>query len=51
VVWQGDFGDRYRKKSVILKAIASANLYIWHVFFGLSSSNNDLNVLDLSPLI
>ena len=51
VVWQGDFGDRYGKKSVILEAISSANLYIWHDFFGLPSSNNDLNVLDQSPLI
>jgi hypothetical protein len=51
IAWQGDFGDRSGKKSIILEAIASANLYIEHVSFGLSGSNNDLNVLGRSPLI
>jgi hypothetical protein len=51
VAWQGDFGDRSGKKSIILEAIASENLHIWHVFFGLPGSNNDLNVLGRSPLV
>jgi hypothetical protein len=51
VAWQGDFGDRDGKKSIILEAIADASLHIWHVFFGLPGSNNDITVLDRSPLI
>ena len=51
VAWQGDYGDRNGKKSIILEAIADRDLHIWHVFFGLPGSNNDLNVLDRSPLI
>jgi hypothetical protein len=51
VVWQGDFGNIHGKKSIILEAIASEDLHIWHVFFGLSRSNNDVNVLDHSPLV
>jgi hypothetical protein len=51
VAWQGDFGDRNGKKSIILEAIASEDLHIWHAFFGLPGSNNDLNVLDHSPLV
>ena len=51
VAWQGDYGDRSGKKSIILEAIADRDLHIWHVFFGLPGSNNDLNVLDRSPLI
>lgn len=35
----------------ILEAVADESLHIWHVFFGLPGSNNDLNVLDRSPLI
>ena len=27
------------------------DLHIWHVFFGLLGANNDLNVLQLSPLV
>ena len=51
VAWQGDFGDRDGKKSIILEAIANESLHIWHIFFGLLGSNNDLNVLDHSPLV
>jgi hypothetical protein len=51
VVWHGDFSDRNRKKSIILEAIASEDLHIWHAYFGLPGSNNDLNVLSRSPLV
>jgi hypothetical protein len=51
VVWQGDFGDRNGKKPIILEAIASEDLHIWHAYFGLPGSNNDLNVLSRSPLV
>ena len=51
LVWQGDYGDRKGKKSIILEAITENNLHIWHAFFGLPGSNNDVNVLDCSPLV
>jgi len=51
VAWQGDFGDKDGKKSIILEAMADGGLHIWQAFFGLPSSNNDLNVLDRSLLI
>ena len=51
VAWQGDYGDREGKRSKILEVVANQGLHIWHIFFGLSGSNNDLNVLDRSPLI
>jgi hypothetical protein len=35
---------------MILEAVASHDLWIWHVFFGLSGSLNDINVLHRSPL-
>ena len=51
VTWQGDFGDRDGKNSIILEAIADQSLHIWHIFFEISSSNNDVYVLNRSPLI
>ena len=36
--------------TVILEAVASHDLWIWHAFFGLPGSHNDINVLDSSPL-
>ncbi|CAM6082473.1 unnamed protein product [Calypogeia fissa] len=49
--WQGSFTDKDKEKSFILEAIADQELWIWHAFFGLAGGNNDLNVLDRSPLL
>ncbi|XP_057719886.1 uncharacterized protein LOC130934320 [Arachis stenosperma] len=36
--------------TIVLEVVASSDLWIWHAFFGVSSSNNDINVLDRSPV-
>jgi hypothetical protein len=36
--------------TIILEAVASHDRWIWHVFFGVAGSNNDINVLDQSDL-
>ena len=51
VAWQGQFQDKDKKRSVILEAIADQSLWIWHSFFGLPGGNNDINVLDRSPIV
>jgi hypothetical protein len=44
---------RYHKKepTIILEAVVSKDLLLWHVFFGMSNSHNDINVLQRSPII
>ena len=32
----------------MLEAVASQDLWIWHAFFGIAGSNNDINVLNQS---
>ncbi|RWR92167.1 putative nuclease HARBI1 [Cinnamomum micranthum f. kanehirae] len=51
VAWKGMYarGD-HREPSLILEAVASYDLWIWHGFFGLLGSHNDINVLDRSPI-
>ncbi|GJZ59463.1 ALP1-like protein [Tanacetum coccineum] len=34
----------------MLEAVASYDLWIWHAFFGVAGANNDLTVLNNSPL-
>jgi hypothetical protein len=34
----------------MLEVVASEDLWIWHAFFGVAGSTNDLNVLDQSTL-
>ncbi|XP_038717267.1 uncharacterized protein LOC120010555 [Tripterygium wilfordii] len=46
--WKGQFTGHIHEPTLILEAIASYDLWIWHAFFGLSGSHNDINVLDRS---
>ncbi|XP_020263138.1 uncharacterized protein LOC109839117 [Asparagus officinalis] len=49
--WQGQFTSGHKgTATVILEAVASYNLWIWHAFLGLPGSLNDINVLDRSPV-
>ncbi|XP_071733211.1 uncharacterized protein [Rutidosis leptorrhynchoides] len=43
-------GD-HKKPTLMLEAVASYDLWIWHVFFGMAGSNNDINVLNQSPYL
>nr|GEU31313.1 protein ALP1-like [Tanacetum cinerariifolium] len=51
VSWQGQYGRGDKKYlTIMLEAVASQDLWIWHAFFGVAGANNDINVLDNSPL-
>nr|XP_043620035.1 putative nuclease HARBI1 [Erigeron canadensis] len=41
-------GD-HKVPTIIIEAVASQDLWIWHSFFGPPGSNNDINVLNQSP--
>ncbi|XP_074288124.1 uncharacterized protein LOC141613289 [Silene latifolia] len=51
VAWHGQYtrGDQ-GVPTIILEAVASYDLWIWHAYFGVAGSNNDINVLDRSPV-
>ena len=46
--WQGQYKGHVRACTVILEAVASQDLWIWHSFFGMAGSHNDINVLQCS---
>ncbi|XP_062011645.1 uncharacterized protein LOC133728261 [Rosa rugosa] len=48
--WAGEYSSRKRVPTIILEAVISYDTWIWHAFFGMSGSCNDLNVLAKSPL-
>ncbi|CAL2270818.1 unnamed protein product [Prunus armeniaca] len=48
--WQGEYGNRKGQKSIILEAVAGFDTWVWHAFFGVAGSQNDLNVLGQSPV-
>ncbi|XP_059639517.1 uncharacterized protein LOC132281871 [Cornus florida] len=48
--WQGTHRGRFGKNTLILEAVASQDLWIWHAFFRMPDSHNDINVLDHSSV-
>ncbi|XP_071691009.1 uncharacterized protein [Rutidosis leptorrhynchoides] len=51
IAWQGQYtrGDQ-KGPSIMLEVVASQDLWIWHALFGMACANNDINVLNYSPL-
>ncbi|KAK1653880.1 hypothetical protein QYE76_071685 [Lolium multiflorum] len=47
---QDQYSGHEEGRTVILEAIISQDLWIWHSFFGIDGSNNDINVLHRSPV-
>ncbi|XP_021320814.1 uncharacterized protein LOC110437041 [Sorghum bicolor] len=47
---QGQYKGKEEKPTIVLEAVASEDLWIWHAFFGMPGSHNDINVLHRSPL-
>jgi hypothetical protein len=48
--WKGQYTGHSREPTLILEAIASYDRWIWHAFFGLPGSHNDINVLEHSSV-
>ncbi|CAA7029170.1 unnamed protein product [Microthlaspi erraticum] len=48
--WKGQYSRGSGKPTIVLEAVASYDLWIWHAFFGPPRTLNDLNVLDRSPV-
>ena len=45
---KGQYCGHVHEPTIILEAVASYDLWIWHAFFRLLGSNNDINVLERS---
>src|ERR1043165_1188012 len=43
--WQGMYKGAKGHCSVVLEAVATHDLWIWHSFFGMPGTHNDINVL------
>ncbi|XP_028055508.1 uncharacterized protein LOC114259680 [Camellia sinensis] len=48
--WKGMYSGHIHEPTIILAAVASYDLWIWHAFFGLPGSHNDINVLERSSV-
>ncbi|KAH9465918.1 hypothetical protein Pst134EA_033456 [Puccinia striiformis f. sp. tritici] len=48
--WAGQFTGKEKEPTIVLEAVATKDRWIWHSFFGTPGTNNDINILDQSPL-
>uniref|UniRef100_A0A0D3AE12 Uncharacterized protein n=1 Tax=Brassica oleracea var. oleracea TaxID=109376 RepID=A0A0D3AE12_BRAOL len=48
--WKGQYSRGSSKPTIVLEAVASYDLWIWHAFLGPPGTLNDINVLDRSPV-
>ncbi|XP_021733024.1 uncharacterized protein LOC110699819 [Chenopodium quinoa] len=48
--WKAQYAGRSKTATLILEAVADQDLWIWHAFFGMPGSCNDLNFLYRSPV-
>ena len=48
--FHGQYIGKEKVPSIVMEGVADEELWFHHVFFGIPGSNNDLNVLDNSPL-
>ena len=48
--WHGMYRGYKKEPTIILEAVASVDLWIWHAFFGMPGSHNDINVLQRSNI-
>ncbi|KAL0742324.1 hypothetical protein Bca4012_083837 [Brassica carinata] len=48
--WKGQYARGSEKPTIVLEAVASYDLWIWHAFFGCPGTLNDINILDRSPV-
>ncbi|XP_048620538.1 putative nuclease HARBI1 [Brassica napus] len=48
--WKEQYSRGSGKPTIVLEAVASYDLWIWHAFFGPPGTLNDINVLDRSPV-
>ena len=44
------YSGHVHEPTIILEAVASYDLWIWHAYFGLPGSHNDINVLERSSV-
>ncbi|KAF8401013.1 hypothetical protein HHK36_014316 [Tetracentron sinense] len=49
-VWKGMYSGYVRERTIILEVVVSYDIWIWHAFFGLPGSHNDINVLKRSSV-
>ena len=49
--FQGSFKGKEKKASIVLEAVSDHHLFFWHASYGYAGTLNDINIMNLSPLL
>ncbi|TYZ63561.1 hypothetical protein PybrP1_013155 [[Pythium] brassicae (nom. inval.)] len=48
---QGQYRGKSGTSTIVLEAVATYDLWVWHAYIGVPGSNNDVNDIELSPFM
>ena len=51
VAWQGSHKGKEKKPSIVLEGLSDHHMWFWHSAYGFAGTLNDVNILNLSPLL
>lgn len=49
--WKGQFKGKEKHCSIVLEAACDHHLWFWHAAYGYAGTLNDINILNMSPLL
>ena len=51
VAWKGSFKGKEKRSTIVLEAASDYHLWFWHAAYGYAGTLNDINILNMSPLM
>ena len=51
VGWKGSFKGKEKHSTIVLEGCCDHHLWLWHAAYGFAGTLNDINILNLSPLV
>ena len=51
VAWKGSYKGKEKRSTIVLEAACDYHLWFWHAAYGYAGTLNDINILNMSPLM
>ena len=51
VAWKGSYKGKEKRSTIVLEAACDHHLWFWHTAYGYAGTLNDINILNMSPLM
>ena len=51
VAWKGSYKGKEKRSTIVLEGACDHHLWLWHAAYGYAGTLNDINILNMSPLM